>query len=233
MLPRTGPPARYGLLALWVALVLAPVVAAESDEPLYYFVEGKGVVITNTPSRADAKPVMKPQPVDALARATTVERVVLPATRYDEFIDRIAAEAGLYPRLIKAVALVESGFDSRAVSPKGAQGLMQLMPATARAYGVTDAFDPKQNLQAGTTHLRGLLDEFGGDVTLALAAYNAGSAAVRRYGGVPNYRETKDYVKRVHAKLDLTPAVVAPRRAKRSEPVRMIRSADGSVTLSN
>jgi soluble lytic murein transglycosylase-like protein len=108
-----------------------------------------------------------------------------------------AARNGLDPMLVRAVVGVESAFRKDALSPKGAQGLMQLMPATAAALGVTDAFDPAQNLDAGARHLAALVQGYGGDLTKALAAYNAGAGAVARHGGVPPYRETQDYVARV------------------------------------
>lgn len=105
-----------------------------------------------------------------------------------------AAEAhGLDPRLVESVIAVESAFDPGALSVKGAQGLMQLMPATAARFAVTDVWDPAQNIRGGTRYLRLLLDEFG-DLRLALAAYNAGEGAVRRHAGVPPYAETRRYV---------------------------------------
>jgi hypothetical protein len=99
------------------------------------------------------------------------------------------------------VIAVESEFDQWAVSSKGARGLMQLMPATARRFGVADVFDARQNVFAGAQYLRVLLDQFGGDVALALAAYNAGENAVLRYGGIPPYRETRGYVQKVQAQM--------------------------------
>jgi soluble lytic murein transglycosylase-like protein len=108
-----------------------------------------------------------------------------------------AKRHGLDPALVLAVVAVESAFRSDAVSPKGAQGLMQLMPATAVSLGVTNPLDPEQNLEGGARHLEGLLAQYGGDLTRALAAYNAGAGAVSRHGGVPPYRETREYVKKV------------------------------------
>ncbi len=108
-----------------------------------------------------------------------------------------ARRHGLDPSLVMAVVAVESGFRTDAVSPKGAQGLMQLMPSTAADLGVGDAFDPAQNLDGGTRHLGSLLSLYGGDIKKALAAYNAGAGAVSRHRGIPPYRETRDYVKRV------------------------------------
>jgi soluble lytic murein transglycosylase-like protein len=108
-----------------------------------------------------------------------------------------AQRHGLDPNLVLAVVGVESGFRPDAVSHKGAQGLMQLMPATARELGVIDALDPAQNLDGGTRYLRMLVAQYGGDLGRALAAYNAGPGAVKRHGGVPPYRETHHYIKQV------------------------------------
>jgi hypothetical protein len=113
-----------------------------------------------------------------------------------ELIRSASEEAGLDPALVAAVAAVESGFNPRAVSPAGAVGVMQLMPGTAAALGVSDPFDPAQNVRAGARYLRSLLDRFG-KLELALAAYNAGPGAVERYGGIPPYPETRAYVQAV------------------------------------
>ena len=114
-----------------------------------------------------------------------------------ELAGAAARRHGLDPALVVAVVSVESAFRPGAVSPKGAQGLMQLMPRTAESLGVEDAFDPAQNLDGGTRHLGQLLTLYGGDLARALAAYNAGEGAVHRHGGVPPYRETRAYVKKV------------------------------------
>ncbi|WP_231968010.1 lytic transglycosylase domain-containing protein [Thermanaeromonas toyohensis] len=120
-----------------------------------------------------------------------------------------ARETGLPVALLEAVAEAESGFNPRAVSPAGAAGLMQLMPSTARALGVTDVFDPWQNVLAGARYLRGLLDRFG-SLELALAAYNAGPGAVEKWGGVPRYRETRSYVSKILASLGRDPGGAPP-----------------------
>lgn len=122
----------------------------------------------------------------------------LPSGEIDSMIVDAAANAGVDPALLRALVQAESGFNPLAVSPAGAKGLTQLMPGTAAALGVTDPFDPSQNLNGGARYLRQMLDEFG-DIRLALAAYNAGPGKVRRHGGVPPYRETLAYVDRVMA----------------------------------
>ena len=134
--------------------------------------------------------------------------------------------------------MVESGLDPRARSPKGALGLMQLMPATARQYGVKDALDPWQNLRGGAAHLSDLLDRYDGDLTLTLAAYNAGSGAVQRYRGVPPYRETREYVRKVRNLLDgkgpaRLPASTKSRRTAAPAPLRVMRAADGTLVAVN
>jgi hypothetical protein len=116
---------------------------------------------------------------------------------YDNHIIDAGAAHGVSADLIKAVIQAESEFDRLAVSSKGAQGLMQLMPFTARRFGVGDAFDPRQNIFGGTQYLRFLLDMFNGNVALALAGYNAGENAVTRYGGIPPYKETQNYVEKI------------------------------------
>ena len=115
---------------------------------------------------------------------------------FDELIEEHAKANELNPALVRAVIETESAFNPRAVSRVGAMGLMQLMPGTARDLGVLDPFDPADNIRGGTKYLRSLLDRFG-DVTLALAAYNAGPGAVEKYDGVPPYRETRNYVAKI------------------------------------
>ncbi len=115
----------------------------------------------------------------------------------DSVIRPAASKYGLDPNLVAAVIWAESSGDPNAVSKKGAQGLMQLMPKTARELGVKNVLDPGQNVEGGSHYLRLMLDEHDGDLSLALAAYNAGPGAVRKYGGVPPYRETRDYVGKV------------------------------------
>jgi soluble lytic murein transglycosylase-like protein len=117
--------------------------------------------------------------------------------RFDDLISAAAQRNGVDPALLKALIRQESNFDPHAGSPAGAQGLTQLMPATAAALGVTDPYDPAQSIEGGAKYLRRQLDAFGGDERLALAAYNAGPGAVKRHGGVPPYAETRAYVEHV------------------------------------
>jgi soluble lytic murein transglycosylase-like protein len=118
--------------------------------------------------------------------------------RFAPIIDQISAEHGVDAKLVRAVIRVESAYQERARSRKGAMGLMQLMPATARQYGVSDPYDARSNIEGGIRYLKSLLQQF--EPKLALAAYNAGEAAVRRFGGIPPYPETRNYVNRI---LDL------------------------------
>jgi len=130
------------------------------------------------------------------ARRTARTLVSVPSPEIGVLIDRHARRQGLSPRLVQAVMQVESGYNPRALSSKGAMGLMQLMPDTARMLRVTDPWDPDQNIRGGTIYLRQMLQRFG-NMTMALAAYNAGPTVVARYDGVPPYRETRNFVRRV------------------------------------
>jgi soluble lytic murein transglycosylase-like protein len=136
----------------------------------------------------------------------------------NSLVRRTASQLDVEPELIHAVIRQESGYDPYAVSHKGAKGLMQLMPATAKRFGVKDVFDPAENVQGGVKYLRQLLDRYDGDRRLALAAYNAGEGAVDRFGGVPPYRETQDYVDRIvgPSESDLAADIAV---AKSGEPV--------------
>jgi soluble lytic murein transglycosylase len=177
-----------GLLAL-VALFCAATSASAGS--IYSYVDDKGVThFTNRPLgdkrfrrvifREDSR-IVRPAPAHFL---------------YDQIIDETARSYRVPPALVKAVVAAESAFDPRAVSRKGAKGLMQLMPQTAELLGVEHPLEPASNIRGGTEYLKAMIDRYG-DYSRALAAYNAGPSAVDRYGGVPPYRETQDYVDRV------------------------------------
>lgn len=144
-----------------------------------------------------AAEVVAIEPEDAVGRAVeAMER-----TPFDTLITAAALRHGVDERLITSIIAAESNFNPRAISPKDARGLMQLMPATARRLGVTDIFDPEQNIDAGARYLRELLDRYDNDLPLVLAAYNAGPARVTQYRGIPPFRETRDYIARVTERL--------------------------------
>jgi soluble lytic murein transglycosylase-like protein len=126
--------------------------------------------------------------------SASVSAAIAAPASFQSIIARSATQARVDPALIEAVISKESAFDPRATSAAGAQGLMQLMPRTAAALGVSDPYDPTQNVRAGARYLRSLLDRFGGDARLALAAYNAGPGAVERYDAIPPYAQTRAYV---------------------------------------
>jgi soluble lytic murein transglycosylase-like protein len=138
----------------------------------------------------------------APAATASLAPAPVPPEQIDALVNQNAATWQVDPSLVKAIIANESGFNANATSPVGAQGLMQLMPATAQGVGVKDSYDPAQNVAGGTRYLKGLLDRFHGDVKLAVAAYNAGPGAVEKYGDVPPYAETKNYVQNVLGSYD-------------------------------
>jgi hypothetical protein len=151
---------------------------------------------------------------------------VAPPSGIDEAVRRIAAEHALPPQLIHSVIKVESNYNTRAISSKGALGLMQLIPATARRFGVGNAFNPVENIQGGAKYLRYLLDLYNGNYPLALAAYNAGEGAVARYGGVPPFAETQNYVILVRRQLELARQAAAAKTAAAPAPPKAIEAAE-------
>ena len=134
-----------------------------------------------------------------LPEITVTQKTVVPneSIPFHGIIVQVAGRYEVDPHLIRAIILAESGYNPKAKSKKGARGLMQLMPATARALGVQDIYDPEENIDGGVRYFRSLLDRFDGDVQLALAAYNAGSRHVRNYEGIPPFKATQRYIKKV------------------------------------
>jgi soluble lytic murein transglycosylase-like protein len=151
----------------------------------------------------------------------------------EEAIDAAARRHNVDPNLVRAVVKVESNFNPRAVSRKGAMGLMQLMPVTARQLKVKNPFDPQQNVDAGVRHLKQLLQDFGGNVQLSLAAYNAGATAVRRQSGIPSFAETRTYVRRITRLYDSGNVQLSGSAGPRYSPVRIFRDSQGVLTFTN
>ena len=201
------------VLFAFVAMVLS-VVPAHAELAFFqsgrtlsikeHHVEGESLVLTlrnggqiiceaSVIARFAPDEVPYPEPEPASPPAASIP--ALPVVPYGELIDRVATEQGVPVKLVRAVIQVESAYQQRARSPKGAMGLMQLMPDTARQYGVSNPYDPISNIEAGIRHLKSLTERL--PLALALAAYNAGEAAVARFHGVPPYPETQAYVGRI------------------------------------
>lgn len=209
------------------ALAAVVLLAAPAGAETFKFVEADGTThFTNAPT--------DPQYVRmGFTSGTDSGWLRLPGVDlapYAREIREAAERYGVEEALIKAVIRVESGFNSKAVSPKGARGLMQLMPGTASMLGVRDSFDPRQNIDGGVRHLRGLIDRFGSDLNLALAAYNAGEQAVVKHGGIPPYRETRDYVTRIRGIF--SPAPPPPPAPEPRLTYRTV-APDGTITYTN
>jgi soluble lytic murein transglycosylase-like protein len=189
--------ARHLMLTLLVLLF-----SAAAHAQVYKFVDDKGIVnYTNIapPSGRDFQVLRFPcYAADPKCRSISWEKVALNTQSFEDEILQAALDNGVESALIRAIIHAESAYQADAVSPKGAQGLMQLMPQTAKMLQVSDPFNPAKNIDGGARYLADLLQQFNGDVTLAAAAYNAGPGAVTKYGGVPPYEETREYVRRVN-----------------------------------
>jgi soluble lytic murein transglycosylase-like protein len=190
--------------AAGVALAVAALTVGPRPAPadVYSRINSKGVLeATNVPaSPQDFKLTYRSK--GKLVHSAGFRMRASSNTEFDAHIDAAVALHGVSRDLVRAIIQVESAFDNLAVSSAGARGLMQLMPATACRFGVTDSFDARQNIFAGTRYLRILLDTYGGDVSLSAAAYNAGEGAVARYNGIPPFQETRNYVRKVNALLE-------------------------------
>ncbi len=163
----------------------------ESKGDIYVRKDAEGVLhFTNVPNRSGYRAIIRDRGVDVPAVKS------LPAG-FEAMIRTTSERYGVDPDLVQAVMKVESDFNSSARSQKGGQGLMQLMPETARLHNVNNPYDPYENLEGGVRHLRLLLDHFQGDLRLSLAAYNAGIKAVEKYRGIPPFSETREYIRRV------------------------------------
>src|SRR5688572_5534539 len=184
---------------LVLASLLVAVWPAHAHAQIYAWRDANGTLVLS--DRAIDQPTAVYE-VEGAPRYVSTTPVESTSARelYDPYVLEYSNRHSLRPELVRAVIQVESGFNPRALSPKGAMGLMQLMPATARSLNVDNPWDPAQNIRGGTDYLRHLLDQYDGSEELALAAYNAGAGAVAKYGGrIPPYRETRDYVRKVGA----------------------------------
>lgn len=184
---------------LLLTLLLLPVGTCQPAlAAIFAFTDSQGTVhYSNVPVDSRYRPVLQ-DPATGSPPAPSLSQLLQRSDRYSTLISGAARSSGLEPALVRAVLVAESGADPQAVSPRGASGLMQLMPATARHYGVHDIFDPEQNIRAGSQYLRDLKQRYGNDLQLVLAAYNAGPGAVEQSGGgVPHFKETLEYIPRV------------------------------------
>jgi len=191
-------------LALLGVLFFSFVWASASHADIYVRRGPDGTMhFSNCPMGADWKLYSREKPRQFPSFQSQYRRISSSKTRsqYESLINAIATGHGMNPTVIKSIIEVESGFDPMAHSSKGAMGLMQLMPETAQELGVTDPWDPTENITGGTKYISWLLRKYNGDLTKALAAYNAGPNAVDSYGGIPPYQETTDYVRNVLARI--------------------------------
>ena len=225
--PAAAAPHRYSVLVYWSNAehawkrvppptpgMLASARTAAAEVASYINTRPAGKSLSNNPNYA------------ALSRGHRVS-----SQEIDTVIDQAAAKNNVDANLVRAIIKQESNFNPTAVSHKGAMGLMQLMPGTARQLGVTDPFDPQQNVEAGVRHFKHLLDDFNGNVELSLAAYNAGEGAVTRNNGIPPYPETREYVKRITQRAGTAPGTRVV--GSSSTPVKMFRNKRGQIEITN
>lgn len=186
------------IAALPLALLIFILCGTHSVADIYRYEDDEGIVhFTDAPTDKRFKIFMRDLKKDRELRTKLKYAGSVNPAEYDQIIKTYADKYGVSVSLVKAVIHAESGYNPNALSSKGASGLMQLMPGTARSLKVADRFNPSDNVEGGVKYLRFLLDTFRGDVSLALAAYNAGLSKVARYGGIPPFNETRTYVNRV------------------------------------
>ena len=219
-------------------LFFAPVASAD----IFKYVDDQGVICyTDTPAGNKADRIHKDKPETASGKKQADRNdsgIGASVSEYHTIIHEKASMYDLDPSLIKAVIKTESNWNSRAVSSKGAMGLMQLMPATATEMNVQNPYDPEENIEGGTKYLRYLLERFNGNLTLALAAYNAGPKTVEKFGYVPPITETKNYVSKVLSLYNgqtVFPSETSEsgKSKKKYEPIYKVLLDDGSLLFTN
>jgi soluble lytic murein transglycosylase-like protein len=199
--------------------LLSALVPAVAEAQIYMWRDSAGNLVLSDRAK-DPSAVLKTYPVDRGGTIRTTKGTTGTRTsQYDAIIEESAAAHGVNPHLVRAVIQQESAFNPNARSHKGAMGLMQLMPGTAAELGVSDPYSPSQNIRGGVAYLKGLLTKFAQNVELALAAYNAGPSAVTKYGAVPPYRETQNYVTRITSAVGVTPE---PKRTRIFKTVTIV-----------
>jgi len=231
-------------LALAVSVIGGAPPAVYGQDTIYRYTDREtgALVFTNVPPTERAAPELAAQQAAARRAEAAAQRpraravVAQPAhdpNQFNTLIEKYAERHQVDPRLIWALIKAESNFNPRAVSPKGAKGLMQLMPGTAQRYGVTNVFDPEDNIQGGVRYLRFLLDLFQNDVRHSVAAYNAGENAVLRVRGIPPYRETIEHVKRVVNLYGTDRHPGSPLETVDPSQMYVYRDKDGNVVMTN
>jgi hypothetical protein len=218
---------RTFIVGVFCALFVVSLASRAFGQRVYSYVDENGVrVFTNVPPKNSTGVEQVPDGITSIAGKKDFQRTAnIPPEKgqVSTIIEKYADRYQLDPKLVHSIIASESGFNTRAISRKGAQGLMQLMPGTATRLGVRDPLDPEENIRGGMAHLRTLLDTFNGDLTLSLAAYNAGENLVQKIRRVPNYPETKAYVNSVTSRYGSKEMVLhsqpsAPRYFKFVDP---------------
>jgi soluble lytic murein transglycosylase-like protein len=227
-----------GMLVLWA-------IPAQGQIVSYRDSNGKRVFINSEPvtaARPSKIPLLRTAATGVALRTTQTSFTTSPELsaaelanrgKIEEMIREVSARYRVDPALVRAVMQTESNWNSSAVSRKGALGLMQLVPGTAQQLGVNNAFDPKQNLDGGVRYLHMLLERYNGDLDRALAAYNAGPGAVDRAGGIPQYRETRNYVQKVTDSYFRPGSDRLPRAFEERRPIYRTVETDGRVVFTN
>jgi len=198
MLSKLPPYRAIAMVSLYAAFLCALTAPCPAKADIYRYVDEDDIVhFTDAPTDKRFKVFMRDLKKDKELRTKLKYVSSVNPAEFEQLIRTCSDKYGVNPCLVKAVIHAESGYNPNAVSSKGASGLMQLMPSTAKSLKVADRFNPKDNVEGGVKYLRFLLDTFRGDVSLAVAAYNAGLSKVAKYGGIPPYNETRTYVNRV------------------------------------